>query len=125
MIGNSYLQSLFSYPDKDTSLNQMLELLKTKDREFIESLKTPIDVKRCSEEELTFLTIVSAVIDYYFQVNEIDVPSWLRMKELTFQKPYFYSRRINDFEKVKLMYTNPSPFRARNVYFDLNSLGRV
>ena len=31
MIGNKYLQELFAYPDKDTSINQLLELLKSKD----------------------------------------------------------------------------------------------
>lgn len=27
MIGNKYLKELFEYPDEDTSLNQLLELL--------------------------------------------------------------------------------------------------
>ncbi len=34
MIGNDYLQSLYEYPDEDTSLNQLLELLKSKDKLF-------------------------------------------------------------------------------------------
>ncbi len=35
MIGNKYLKDLFEYPDQDTSINQLLELLKFKDMEFI------------------------------------------------------------------------------------------
>lgn len=35
MIGNKYLQTLFNYPDEDTSLNQLLEMLKYKDMKFI------------------------------------------------------------------------------------------
>ncbi len=34
-------------------------------------------------------------------------------------------QRITDFEKVKLQYTNPGPFKARNVYFDLEGIERV
>ena len=31
MIGNKYIQNLFDYPDEDTSINELLELLKYKD----------------------------------------------------------------------------------------------
>ncbi len=44
MIGNKYLKALFEYPDEDTSLNQLLELLKTQNKEFIDSLYKPIDI---------------------------------------------------------------------------------
>ncbi len=45
--------------------------------------------------------------------------------KLRFEKPYFHSKRISDFEKVKLQYINPSPFKARNVYFDLHGIERI
>lgn len=126
MIGNKFLQSLFDYPDEDTSLNQLLELLKYKDMKFIDSLSNePIDINLCTDEEIKYLTKVSALIDYYLQIHGIKVPNWLRDEKLRFDKPYYHSRRINDFEKLKLQYTNPSPFKARNVYFDLDGIGRV
>jgi len=125
MIGNKYLQALFNYPDKDTGLNQLLELLKTKDREFIDSLFEPVDLEACDDQKIKYLTIVSALIDYYLQIHELEVPDWLRNEKLTFETPYYYSRRISDFEKFKLQYTNPGPFRARNVYFDLHGIERV
>lgn len=125
MIGNKYLQALFAYPDEDTSLNQLLELLKSKDKEFIDSLYEPIDLKACTSNEKIFLTKVSALIDYYLQLHGIEVPDWLRDESLSFDKPYYHSKRISDFEKVKLLYTNPAPFRARNVYFDLEGIKRV
>lgn len=126
MIGNKYLQDLFNYPDEDTSLNQLLELLKYKDMKFISSLSNkPIRLDLCTAEEIIYLTKTSALIDYYLQIHGIDVPNWLRDEKLLFDKPYYYSRRISDFEKFKLQYTNPAPFRARNVYFDLDGLGRV
>lgn len=126
MIGNKHLQNLFNYEDEDTSLNQLLELLKYKDMDFIESLSTEsAGMDGCTAEELIYLTKASALIDYYLQIHEIEVPSWLRDPKLQFDRPYYHSHRISDFEKVKWQYTNPGPFRARNVYFDLDGIGRV
>ncbi|NLJ59877.1 MAG: hypothetical protein GX338_02890 [Firmicutes bacterium] len=126
MIGNSYLQGLFEYTDEDTSLNQLLELLAYKDAKFIDSLwNEPVDPDSCTEEEIVYLTKVSALIDYYLQVHGMEVPDWLRDERLCFEKPYYHSKRLSDFEKVRLIYTNPAPFRARNVYFDLEGIKRV
>ncbi len=126
MIGNSHLQGSFEYTDEDTSLNQLLELLAYKDAEFIDSLwNEPADLDSCTEEEIVYLTKVSALIDYYLQVHGMEVPGWLRDERLCFEKPYYHSKRLSDFEKVRLMYTNPAPFRARNVYFDLEGIKRI
>lgn len=126
MIGNKYLQDLFECPDEDTSFNQLLELLKSKDMKFIDSLKhEPVDISLCENEEIEYLTKAAALIDYYLQLHSIEVPSWLRDKKLSFKKPYYHSRRISDFDKIKLLYTSPAPFSARNVYFDLVGIERV
>lgn len=125
MIGNEYLRALFDYPDEDTSLNQLLELLKCKEIRFIDSLGKPVDIDSCNDEEIKYLTKVSALIDYYLQIQGIDVPEWIRDERLRFDKPYYHSSRISDFEKLRLLYTNPAPFRARNVYFDLHGIQRV
>jgi hypothetical protein len=126
MIGNRYLQALFAYSDEDTSLNQLLEFLKYKDLNFINSLsKEALDIDACNNEEIEYLTKASALIDYYLQIHGIEVPVWLRNEKLVFENPYYHSKRIKDFDKVKLQYTNPSPFRTRNVYFDLQGINRV
>lgn len=125
MIGNNYLQALSDYPDEDTSLNQLLELLKYKDMKFINSLKEDIDIDSCSDKEIKYLTKASALIDYYLQIHNIEVSKWTRDDKLRFDKPYYHSKRISDFEKIKLQYTNPSPFKARNVYFDLEGIQRI
>ena len=125
MIGNKYLQSLFEYPDEDTSLNQLLELLKSKDSELLASLNKPASIDLCDNLELMYLTKASALIDYYLQTYDMEVPSWLRDEKLEFTKPYYHSKRISDFEKFKLQYTSPAPFRAKNVYFDLKGIERV
>ena len=126
MIGNKYLQTLYEYEDEDTSLNQLLEFLKCKDNSFIDSLYKPINLKECNNREIKYLTIIAALIDYFLQIYCIEVPNWLRDEKLMFDRPYFYPRkRISDFEKVKLLYTNPAPFRNRNVYFDLNGIQRI
>lgn len=131
MIGNEYLQVLYDYPDRDTSINQILELLKSKDKDFINSLKTDVpDINLADQNEMHYLVIISALIDYCLQLKKIEVPSWLRRKELSFDKPYYYyyyyySKRITDFDKVRLLFTNPSPFRLRNVYFELEGFKRI
>ncbi len=126
MIGNKYLQNLYMYPDESTSWNQLLEHLKSKDRQFLASLiEEPVDLNVATKEELEFLTKASALIDYYLQINDIEVPMWLRDKKLQFDKPYYYAKRISDFEKLKLQYSNPAPFKARNVYFQLDGIQRV
>ena len=119
------MQQLFDYPDEDTSINQLLELLKSKDMRFVDSLKEPVNIDLCTDKEIEYLTKVSALIDYYLQTHRIEVPDWLRDDKLKFDKPYYYSKRISDFEKLRLMYTNPAPFRARNVYYDLQGIQRV
>lgn len=125
MIGNKYIKVLFEYPDIDTSLNQLLELLKSRDKKFIDSLYEAIDIDTCNDNEIRYLTLISALTDYYLQIYGLEVPNWLRDKRLSFDKPYYHSRRISDFDKVKLLYTSPAPFRARNVCFDLEGLKRI
>lgn len=125
MIGNKYLKALYNYPDEDTSLNQLLELLRYKDMKFIDSLNESVSLDLCNEDEIKYLTKVSALIDYCLQIHELEVPDWLRDNRLRFSKPYYHSKRINDFEKFRLQYTCPGPFKARNVYFDLHGIQRV
>ena len=78
MIGNKYLKDLFEYPDEDTSINQLLELLKSKDIKFLNSIYEPVDIDNCNDKEIKYLTKVSALIDYYLQLNNMEVPDWLR-----------------------------------------------
>ncbi len=125
MIGNKYLEAFFAYEDEDTSINQLLELLKHKDAGFLESLNNPLNLELCTDKELVYLTKVSSLIDYYLQLHDMAVPEWLRDDKLSFAKPYYHSKRISDFAKIKLQYTCPAPFKARNVYFDLEGITRV
>jgi len=125
MIGNEYLQALCDYIDEDTAINQLLELLKFKDKKFISSLTEEVNIDLCNKNEIEFLIKVSALIDYHLQLHDIEVPSWLRNDKLKFEKPYYHSKRISDFEKIRLLYSNPAPFRARNVYFQLEGIKRV
>ncbi len=116
---------LFEYPDEDKSLHQLLELLSSRDQKFIESVYDSENIDRCTDKEIRYLTLASALIDYYLQLNGFDVPDWLRAETLSFKKPYYHSKRISDFEEVKLMYSSPAPFTARNVHFDLDGIKRV
>lgn len=126
MIGNKYLDELFNYPDIDSSINQLLEFLKYKDPNFICSLKKEyVNLDLCTYDEIKYLTIISGLIDYYFQIHELEIPKWIRDERLQFNRPYYHVKRINDFDKFKLQVDSPSPFRRRNTYFDLDSIVRV
>ena len=101
-------------------------MLKYKDSRFINSLKKEdINLDLCTSDEIRYLTKVSSLIDYYFQIHELGIPKWIRDERLRINKPYYHSKRINDFDKLKLQIESPSPFRRRNVYFDLDSIARV
>lgn len=125
MIGNKYIKSLFAYEDEDLALSHLLEMLKFDDKDFISSLYSALDINLCNKEEIEFLTKVAAITDYYLQLKNKEVPRWLRDSRLEFDTPYYHSKRISDFEKFRLQYSLPAPFRNRNVYFDLHSLIRV
>lgn len=125
MIGNRYLAELYEAVDEDTAFNQVMEMIISNDYEFIESLNKPVDISLCEAEELIFLTKIAAILDYYLQIVGKVVPQWLRDERLSFELPYYHSKRISDFEKLRLIYTCPAPFRARNAYFDLDALTRV
>jgi hypothetical protein len=109
MIGNKYLRDLFEYSDEDTSINQLLELLKFRDVEFIDSLEhEPVNLGACNNEEIKYLTKVSALIDYYLQLHGLEVPDWLRDKRLIFEKPYFHPKRISAFRVSSVKSFNSS-----------------
>ena len=126
MIGNKYLEELFSYSDRDISINQLLEFLKYKDSNFMCSLKKEcVNLDLCTNDEIRYLTKVSGLIDYYLQIHELEIPKWIRDERLQFDRPYYHLKRINDFDKLKLQIESPSPFRRRNTYFYLDSISRV
>lgn len=115
MIGNKYLKNLYNYPDLDTSLNQLLELLLSKDPAFLESLSVPLDIAALDKSERHYLTIIFAIIDHQLQLLQIPVPNWIRDRAFCFDEPYFHSRHLSDFDKVKLQYTVPGPFPGPTV----------
>lgn len=104
---------------------QLLELLASKDEAFLESLVVPLEIAALDEAERHYLTIIFAIIDHQLQLAKLDVPNWIRAEAFCFDQPYFHSKRLSDFEKVKIQYTVPGPFRARNVYIDPDGLMRV
>lgn len=125
MIGNRYLQAFFNHPDEDMGINQLLDLLTNRDKGFIDSLDEPVHLALCSDKEIEYLTKVSALTDYYLQIHGLPVPDWLRDERLVFDTPYYHSKRISDFGKIRLQYELPAPFKIRNVYFDLSGIQRV
>lgn len=126
MIGNKDLMELYSYKDRDTSINQLLELLKTPNMEFIENLHDfQLDINKLSEDEKVFLTIAATLIDYVLNKHNLTLPEWVNDSELKFTEKFFYSKRISREERLRLLNSAPESFRKRNVFFDLNSITRI
>lgn len=126
MIGNKILNELYSYHDRDTALNQLLEMLKFSDSRFINSLSNEVpDLSKLNDDEFHFVVIVSALVDYCYTEKGIKVPGWINSKKLRFSEPFFYQKRITELEKSELLLTSPNSFKQKNVYFDLHSLKRV
>ncbi len=108
MIGNKYLEELFNYSDRDTSINQLLEFLNYKDPNFICSLKKEyVNLDLCTNDEIRYLTKISGLIDYYLQIHELEIPIWIRDGRLLFDRPYYHIKRISDFYKLKLQIESP------------------
>lgn len=126
MIGNSALKVLFEVSDRDIAISQLLEMLKTNHEQLLRSLyEEAPNIDEFTSEELIFVIICSSIIDYSLQLNNKPIPSWIRDPRLAFIEPFYYNRRLSDFEKVKLIYSSPAPFRNRNVYLKLEGLIRV
>ncbi len=124
MIGNKFMRSLFEEKDRDFAISELLEYLKFVDDTFINKIKI-VELENITEEERQFLTITSALIDFFLQKNDLEIPEWIRDSKLVFDEPHFYQQRIEDIDKIKLMINNPAPFRNRNIFFDLDSIKRV
>lgn len=125
MIGNNYLSDLYQITDLDTSINQLLEWLHFEDTDFLKSLDVPLDLNVLTGDEQHFLTIMAAIIDYCLQLKNRPVPRWLRDDRLCFEPPYFHSKRLTDFEKVKIQCIVLGPLKARQVYIEPDGLKRV
>ncbi len=126
IIGNKYLKELYDYKNENLALSQLLEYLKFKNEGFMKELyNNPINLDLCNEDELIFLTIASAIIEYKLLLSELDVPLWVSDERLFLEHPYFCPKRYTGYDKFRLRYTSPPSFKVRNVYFDVYSLTRV
>lgn len=127
MIGNEYLSWMYNNKDTNYVICEMLEDCRTGDSDFIKSLfEQPVDLSYGIDDEIHFLTIICTIIDWKSKVLKYPLPKWINDKRLYFKYPYYYNEgRLTDFDKVKLLITNPIQMCNRNVYFDMSGLERV
>lgn len=127
MIGNSMLRELYLLDvDIDTKINQLLEVLKRPDEDFVISVSNEIpDIDSLEEEEFKFMVIVSSIIEYFFTERNVNVPNWIKNGDLKFKEPYFYNRRLTESYKLKILNDAPVSFKKHNVYFDMHGLSRM
>lgn len=57
--------------------------------QFINNLYEILNIDDCNDEEIKYLTKVSALIGYYFQLNDMKIPKWLRGEKLRFKKQMY------------------------------------
>lgn len=126
MITNSYLKMFYEYPDRDTSINQLLEFLRFKHPKFLSNIKENVpQFDLLTEDEKNFLIVASALIEYCLSDMQVAIPNWINDDFLRFKKPFFYNRRLTDRDKEHLLRESPEAFKKRNVYFLLEGLKRV
>lgn len=96
MIKNEYLKDLYMYGDRDIALNQLMKYFHMKDKGFIYSISTEYPcLEECTKDEIKFLTSASALIGYYMQVNNLDMPSWIKDSKLSSNGSIYYNRFDN------------------------------
>lgn len=99
MIKNEYLKKLYMYNDRDIALSQLIEYFSIKDEEFVDSIMNDFpDLEECTKEEFEFLTAASAIIDYFMQINNLNVPSWVRDSRLNFDFSIYCNNNLNKFK---------------------------
>ncbi len=126
MITNNYLKMFYEYPDRDTSINQLLEFLRFKHPKFLANIKDEIpQFDLLNEDEKCFLIIVSALLEYCLSDMQEKIPNWINDDFLRFKEPFFYNRRLTNRDKEHLLRESPETFKKRNVYFLLEGLERV
>ena len=124
MIGNKYLKNLYDYPDVDTSINQLLELLASNDPDFLESLTVPLEIAALDEAERHYLTIIFAIIDHQLQLSQLAVPNWIRDRAFCFDQPYFIQKDSAISKRSRS--STPSPALSKpDKFSDPDGLKRV
>lgn len=122
MTGNRLLDYLLSIGDDNTSICELLELIK-KDENYVLSLCNDGVPNFDNLDEIRILSIAKlcAILDYKLGLKRL--PSWVCDKRLYYDKPV-YIGRMDDFTKVKVFIFAPQAFLSRNIYFNIDGLKR-
>jgi hypothetical protein len=127
MIGNEYLNKLFSYHDENAALSELYSNLSEDISDnFINVIKNkPVDINNLTESEKDFITKVTCLIEYFYIENNINVPTWVQNDELKLDTPYVFGTKEKDITHLKTIITAPPVFKSRNVFFDLDSMNQI
>lgn len=91
MINNKYLDTLYSYNDRDLSLTELIRYMREDEDNLLASLVNyDLDLDDCTESEIEFLLEVNGIIQYFLKRNNTEKPNWLSDERLSFNNESLY-----------------------------------
>lgn len=123
MTGNKLLDYLLDVGDDNSSICELLELIK-RDEDYVIDLCKDGGIPNLDElnENTTLLVAkLCAILDYKIGLKRL--PSWVCDKRLYYDNP-IYVGRMDDFTRAKVFIFAPQAFLSRNIYFNIDGLKR-
>lgn len=129
MITNEYVEKLYKASiniEENFALNTLLnDLNKITPKFELQIQSSVIVIEELNEDERIFLTKISTLIMYFFDINNISIPKWVDDERLVLNKPILYGERAKDSYYFNTLFNAPDIFKKKGVYFDLYALKRI
>lgn len=137
MTRNRLLDYLLSF-DSDTSICELLELIRKDKQMVIDLCKESNPSVDYSDKDLVFrvakiCTILEFKIgkygskyrEFYANPNGDGIlPGWIYDKRFYYEIAIYVGKHLDDFTKAKMFISAPQPFLNRNIYFNKDGLER-
>lgn len=120
---NKLLNHLLSFPDDDTIICELLELIIHHENVVVDALKQSPIVDYTNADLVLTLAKICTILDYKL-ANKYTLPKWVYDKRFYYDYAIYVGKHLSDFDKVKCFLVAPKTFRDRNIYFDLKGLER-
>ena len=122
MTGNKVIDFYLNYDDDDYMILRLLDTLDN----FREDIKELLEVKPnwIDLDETYRLKFVKIICIIVYKLNW--APEWFKdTNELSYDKPIFVGKHLDDFTKAKMILLGHPVFRRFNVYFQEEGLKRL
>lgn len=129
MITNEYIDKLYKASiniEENFALNTLLnDLNKISEKFALYIQNSVVLIEELNEDEIVFVTKISALIGYFFELNYVSIPEWVFDKRLVLKHPKLYGERTRDKWYFNTIFNSPKIFKDKGVYFDLYALKRM